>query len=402
MRATCADRSITATRELHMNKTLLAAAVAATLGLPHALGAASLEDELAAIKARLNALEQQVREQNRVIADKDRELAALRSEVTQADGDGPGWFERIEIGGVIEVEASHSSPDAGSDSSDIITPTVELGITAQVTDWVAAELVLLYEEDTDNDDGSGGGSDFGVDTAMVTVADPDSRWFVNAGQFTLPFGRYETFMVADPLTLDLGETADTALAAGMGFGVLSASVYVFDGDRGSRVNNYGAALGLVHEFDGVSLSAHLGYIDDINESDGLQDVMDGAGLSNGSQNPAGWAASVGLDFGPVSVIAEYVAALDGFDGAAGAEPSAFNLEAGYGFELAGRPALVAIAWQGTDDYAAIDTAVSEKRLAAAVSVEIFDGTLVALEYRADEDYTGADTDTVSALLAVEF
>jgi hypothetical protein len=375
-----------------MKKTLLAAAVAATLGLPHAVGAATLEGELAAIKARLEALEQQVREQNRVIADKDRELAELRSEVTQAHGDGTGWFERIEIGGLIEVEASHSSPDGGSDSSDIITPTVELGITARVNDWIAAELVLLYEEDSDND------GDFGVDTAMVSIADPDSNWFVNAGQFTLPFGHYETFMVVDPLTLDLGETADTALAAGMGFGALSASVYVFDGDRGARINNFGAALGLVHEFDGVSLSAHLGYIDDINESDGLQDL----GLDNGSQNAAGWTAALGLGIGPVSFIAEYVAALDGFDGAAGAEPSAFNLEAGYGFELAGRPALVAIAWQGTDDYAAIDPAVSEKRLAAAVSVEIFDGTWVALEYRTDEDYTGADTDTLSALLAVEF
>ncbi len=237
---------------------------------------------------------------------------------------------------------------------------------------------------------------------MLTIADPDGSWFVNAGQFTLPFGRYETFMVADPLTLDLGETADTALAAGMDFGPLSASVYVFDGDRGSRVNNFGAALGLVQAFDGGVLSAHLGYIDDINESDGLQDLMGAAGLSNGSQNPAGWTASLGLGLGPVSLVAEYVAALDGFDGAAGAEPSAFNLEAGYGFELAGRPALVAIAWQGSDDFAAIDTGVSEQRLAAAVSVEIFDGTTVALEYRTDEDYTGADTDTVSALLAVEF
>jgi hypothetical protein len=378
-----------------MKTTLLAAAVAVTLGLPHAVGAAALEDELAAIKARLNALEQQVREQNRVIAAKDREITALRGEVTRAaDGDGnvPGWFERIQIGGLIEVEASHSSPDGGSDSSDIITPTVELGITAQVSDWVSAELVLLYEEDSDNN------GDFGVDTAMVSVADPDSRWFVNAGQFTLPFGHYETFMVADPLTLDLGETADTTLAVGMDFGLVSASIYAFDGDRGSRVNNFGAALGLVREFDGVGLSAHLGYIDDLNESDGLQDL----GLDNGSQNAAGWTAALGLGFGPVSLIAEYVAALDGFDGAAGARPSAFNLEAGYGFELAGRPALVAIAWQGTDDYAAIDTAVSEQRLAAAVSVEIFDGTRVALEYRTDKDYTGASTDTATALLAVEF
>ena len=116
--------------------------------------------------------------------------------------------------------------------------------------------------------------------------------------------------------------------------------------------------------------------------------------------------------GAFVVIAEYIAALDdfqatelAFDGR-GAEPSAFNVEAGYQFMLAGKDATVAIGYQGTDEAFALD--LPETRVVATLSVEVMKNTSVSLEWAHDEDYdesdggTGESANTATAQLAVEF
>jgi hypothetical protein len=277
-----------------------------------------------------------------------------------------------------------------------VAATVELGIAAQVNDWVSAELVLLYEEDTD-----GTGNPFDVDTAIVTIADPDSSWFINAGHYTLPFGSYASNMVSDPLTLDLGETGDTAVEAGMGFGPLTASLYVFDGDRGPghpSVDNLGFALNYEGDFDGVGVVGHVGYLGDVGEADGF-----GSLAAPADGDISGWIASAEVTAGNFVFIAEYLATLDDFRATApGAEPSAYNLEVGYNFELGGKPSVVAFSYQGTDDLDMIDPTLQEERIGAAMWVEIMDGTAVALEYLVEEAYDGTDTNTLTGKVAVEF
>jgi len=382
-----------------MKKTTLATALAAALACTNTAAAASIEDELAAIKARLQALEKQVQDQNRVIAEKDAEIQAMKKDtpaILQHDADADAWHNKIEVGGLIEVEAGVVDSDDADTESDIVAATVELGIAAQVNDWVSAELVLLYEEETDGD-----GTPFGVDTALITIADPDSSWFVNAGQYTLPFGAYPTYMVSDPLTLDLGETANTAVEAGWGFGPATASVYVFDGNRGpghADIDNYGLALNFENDFDGVGVVGNLGYINDVAEADGFGDLA-----SSADGDIAGWIASAEITAGNVVFIAEYLATLDDFKATApGAEPSAYNLEVDYQFDLGGNPSVVAFSYQGTDDLDMIDASLQEERIGAAMWVEIMDGTAVALEYLMEEAYDGTDTDTLTGKIAVEF
>ena len=380
-----------------MNRKIGAIASAAVLAIAGSAGAVDIEDELAAIKARLAALEKQVQEQKRVIAEKDAEIQAIKRntpEILQQDADA--WHNRISVGGLIEVEAGYVDSDGANTESDIVAATVELGITAQVNDWVSAELVLLYEEDTD-----GTGNPFDVDTALVTIADPDSSWFVNAGQYTLPFGTYATNMVSDPLTLDLGETGDTAVEAGMGFRPLTASVYVFDGDRGPgypSVDNLGFALNYEGDFDGVGVFGHVGYLGDVGETDGF-----GGLAAPADGDISGWIASAEVTAGNFVFIAEYLATLDDFRATApGAEPSAYNLEVGYNFDIGGKPSVVAFSYQGTDDLDMIDPTLQEERIGAAMWVQILDGTAVALEYLVEEAYNGTDTNTLTGKVAVEF
>lgn len=379
-----------------MKKTILASALSAALLGSGGASATAIEDELAAIRARLNALEKQVLVQNEVIREKDRQIQALSEDPSiRHKPQYNTWVDRVEIGGVVEVEASHTSSD-GDDESDVVTPTVELSVAAQLNDWVAAEMTLLYEEDTDNN------GDLNVDTAFITIADPNGDWFVNGGILFVPFGVFDTNMISDPLTLDLGETSDSAIQAGMVFGPVTGSIYSFQGDRDAKIQNYGAALDLALEGETLNFSSRLAYINDIGESDGLFEAIDGGvGFSSDDDVP-GWSASARVDIGDFMFIAEYVAALDGFEDAADDEPSAYNLEAGIGFELAGRPATFALAYQGSDGYEDIDPGISERRIGGTLAVEIFDGTSVALEYRNDEDYNGDDADTVTGQVAVEF
>lgn len=378
-----------------MKKTALAVSVISALAASGIALGSPIDDELAAIKARLKALEEQVQAQNDVIREKDRQIQELVSNPSIRESpEGHRWTDSIEVGGVIELEAGHVSSD-GDDESDIVAATVEVGIAAQINDWVAAETTLLYEEETDNN------GDLNVDVAIVTIADPDSNWFVAGGIMYVPFGTFDTNMISDPLTLDLGETSDTAILAGMKFGAVTGTVYTFQGDRDDQIENFGAALNVEMGGEDMQFAGHIGYINDIGETDGLfETIDDGIGFAD-DDDTAGWAASARLDAGPFAFIAEYVAAVDDVPGTDD-QPEAFNLEAGFSFDLVGKPAVFALAYQGTDGYENIDPTVSEKRVGGALTVEIFEGTSVALEYRNDEDYNGDDADTVTAKVAVEF
>ncbi|MCB1722308.1 MAG: LbtU family siderophore porin [Gammaproteobacteria bacterium] len=389
-----------------MNKTRMAAALAMAIGAGTS-SAGAFEDELAAIKARLSALEAQVSDQNRVIAEKDREIAELREAQNSGGGGGDAWFNRVEVGGLVEVEAAHVSSDNASDVDDLVASKIELGIAAQINPWVAGEIVLKFEEDTDNSDGTN--SDVDLDTAVITIADPDSSWFVNAGQYTLPFGTFPSYQVSDPLTLDVAETLDTAVEAGAGVGPATLSVFVFDGDRSATsTDRYGAALALETEAAGAKLAAQIAYMNDVGETNGLGEIIANGGGFTTSDRVPGYIAGAEIGVGAFLFIAEYFQATDDFADLGGDKPSAYNAEAAYVFETVGRPSTFAVAMGGTGGLRNADDGNGnlglfvERRRSATYAVEVLDGTTVALEYKSEEDYNGTDTDTVTGQLAVEF
>jgi hypothetical protein len=311
---------------------------------------------------------------------------------TNGAEEGANWFDAIELAGLIEVEASRVSPQQGDSTSDVNVATVELGVEAKVNPWVEAEILLLYEEETDND------GDLNVDTALITLADPQANWFIKAGRNTLPFGLYPTQMISDPLTLELGETNDTAIEAGYGVDGLEFSLFLFQGDQNDKADNLGAQLGYETEIAGVTSRFNLGYLDNLAESDA---IVDGAWVSV-DDKMAAWVASVEFGIGPWTLIGEYLDARDGFADAADQSPAAHNLELGYGFELADHPANVAIGYQGTDDAEDANWELPEKRLIGAFSIELLEATELGIEFKRDETYSGERENSVTAQLAVSF
>ncbi|WPL17056.1 hypothetical protein Thiowin_02042 [Thiorhodovibrio winogradskyi] len=383
------------------------------------------------LEQRVEQLERENARQAAQIAEQNQQLQGAPQRVGKledalAAGEGRGWFEGIEIGGVIEVEASYLDPYQGDSESDLVLATFELGIASQVNDWVGIEASLLYEEDD---------TDLEVDLAFINIYNPDvSPVFFTAGQFYVPFGAYETNLVSDPLTLEIGEARETAAQLGFIHEGFSGSLYAFNGDNKvdgkNQIKSWGANLSYALETDSYRISAGAGYINDLGDSDTLQDsiaenrqaiydrLIEGEDprarwfSTDPNERTGGWTANLSLGVGGVNVIAEYLSASERFEFPSlayrnkGAEPAAWNIEAGYSFPVFGRDTVLAIAYQGTEEAVALE--LPERSWLFGWSVEVFDNTALSFEYRQDSDYgehdggSGKNASALVAQLAVEF
>jgi hypothetical protein len=304
----------------------------------------------------------------------------------------PTWSERLTFGGVVEVEAGFSDGDDGSES-DIAVATVELGLEAAINDYSVAQVLFLYED----------GEDLGVDEAFITLGNLEKNPFhLTAGKLYLPFGNYESQMVSDPLTLEIGEAGEEVIQVGIETAGFYASAYGFNGDTddgGSDVvEHYGLSGGYALEAASFGFDVGGGWISSIGDSDGLTDALGGGPVAVNDYID-GYAAHLITGYGPLTLIGEYVGAGDDLDGP-NSRISAYNLEAGMEFPLAGREASIAVGYQKTDEARWVD--LPEKRMVSALAVEIMDGTTLALEWMNEEDYDGADSDVYTLQLAAEF
>ncbi len=217
----------------------------------------------------------------------------------------------------------------------------------------------------------------------------------------LPFGKFNSFLVTDPLTLDLGETNQSAGVATLAGGFWTFQAGAFSGETDTRGDNdtidgWVAAL----EIQPLEqLGFGVSFISDLAESDiGLVEDEDLY-----EESVPGAAAFLSWQFAQFGLEAEYVTALDNFDPAlvgltdlTGRRPSAWNLELAWmpndRWQVAGR-------YEQADDFQDDVT-----RFGAAVSYGLFEHAVLALEYL-HGDAKGPDADpehTVTAQLAFEF
>ena len=381
-----------------------------------AVAQTSQEERIRKMEQRIRYLENRVADQDKAIVDKQRE-----AKKAQADK----WFEKVEIGGVVELEFVHTSDYEGKSDNSFEAETVEIGIAAQIHEWVGGEIVLAWDGEAET---------VGVDVAALTVAQPDGMFSMTGGILYVPFGTFETNLLSDPLTLDIGEARETALQFGMEAEGVSASAFVFKGGnkRGGhdRIANYGFAAGFAYEGKEFELGANASYISDIAEADGFD--LDADALEAGKAVP-GAHASVLAKWGPVSLIGEYVTALKSLQGAElgfrskqrldengnpvldngepiydplGAKPSAWTVEAALTFEVMKSEITGAASYQRTRE--AVGLELPESRILVGVSVGIVEGVSAGAEIAFDKDYSEADGGTgenatgVTVRLAAEF
>lgn len=309
------------------------------------------------------------------------------------------WGDRVTISGAVEVEVGVAKDDSATES-DIALATVELGLDAEVSELSSVHVLFLYE----------GEGDVEVDEASITIGNTEKNPpYLTVGRMYVPFGNYESQMISDPLTLELGETQEDALLLGVEASGFYAALYAFNGDADDggddEIEHYGANAGYTFESEGVSVDVGGGWISSIQDSNGLSDVM-GPGAFAVNDYIAGYAAHLTAAFGPVTLIGEYVGADDDINGAGtNSQISAYNVEAGVAFPLAGKAAGFAVGFQTTDEAVGV---LAEERKVAALSVEIMAGTTLALEWLNEADYdiasggSGTDLDFYTLQLAAEF
>ena len=117
--------------------------------------------------------------------------------------------EYVSLSGVVEVEASWSEDFEGVSESNIELATAEIGLEAQLTDWAQGAIVAEWDGDDDK---------ITIADAFITIGNTEKfPLTITGGRLTVPFGSYETNMVSDPLTLEIGETGEDVVMVGLCF-----------------------------------------------------------------------------------------------------------------------------------------------------------------------------------------
>jgi hypothetical protein len=360
--------------------TLLATAMATALAMPIGVSfanEANLHSELQMLRDRVTQLE----------AEQQQEPASI------ATGN---WSDAVSVGGYVEVEAAYHSNDY-EDSSDIIISDAELWAEAEIAENVSAMILFYYEDGYDAPD---------VDEATIAYSPNDALTFT-AGRTYLPFGVFETNMISDPITLEVGETREDLLMVGADMDGIYGSAYVFNGDieelgEDDAISNYGVNLGYYWEQDEASVDVGVDWINSIQDTDGLEwtygEVFE---IEAVDEKVSGLALHANARYGPFSLITEYVGAMKDLAGkGTNTQLKAWSLEAGYDFIFGGMDSTVALGYQETTEALYFD--LPETRVLGAVSMEVMPNTMLAFEYKRDTDYFGEESDTGTAQVAVEF
>ena len=381
------------------------------------------------------SLDQQVQEliqQNRALTDRltevEQQLNEMKSVPEPSRAGGVGFLsdleDRITINGLLEFGAAYQSidmKDGGHEKdSDLCMTTVQLGIAAEVNDWVNAEMVLLYEDPTfDNDETS-----VDIDEAFITIGNTEKiPAFLKAGKMYVPFGAlFEHFpddpFLDTPLTVMLGEVLEKAVLIGAEWKGFTVSAYTYNGDveedsSGDNViESYGFDANYAFENETYGLDMLIGgsYISNIADSDCS---MEGALVGDIEDYVGGADAYFHVGYQGIFLDAEYMAATEEFghgelytgsDGNAAARPEVWNFEIGYNYNW-WRNLEIALKYAGSSDCGGLG--LPEDRYGINFNQEIFDNTILSVGYMYDEyddnDADGRDTrDLVFGQLAIEF
>ena len=321
------------------------------------------------------------------------------------------WLRHLEIHGVLEAEGSyrHSDPEDGTNTteSNLVMATVELTLDVHINDWLNGKIVLLYEEDD---------TDFGVDQAILRLANERKfPLYLEVGRMYVPFApNAESSFITDPLTLEIGETSETALRLGGVYGPFEASISVFNGDvertdeDDNHLEDFVAGLSFNHKSKSFCVGAGVAYINNIADSDRLGDA-NANGLGTVKDRISGldlWAA---LKIGRFGLLGEYVGATGSFqDGefdfnpTQKVQPRAWNLE---GSMEINDKLTFACKYEHSKDLLSADN-LPKERCGACLSYTLYKGDSVSaslsLEYLKDRTDNHDKAHMVTTQLAIEF
>lgn len=388
--------------------------------------------ELKAMKEKIKQVESQLKEVSKastadgetpnqeITGQKTGGVKGLEKRITQLEDaigrevEGDKWYDRIQISGLVEVEASYGKTDfkdpatEDEETSDVDLAVVELVVDAKIAKHVDGHVLFKWEED-----------DLFVDEGFITlVGSEDFPAYLIAGRQYIPFGYFESNFITDPTTLILGETNEGAVVGGYRFSgeMVDISVGAFNGrvkeiGKDDKISNFVGAL-VVTPFENIMLGAS--YTSNLAAANSLSEQvtdLDGDGASdNISSFVGGYSAFVAASFlDRFKIIGEYVSAADEFKAGELYEvadtkmrqPAAWNLEFGFAVSDSWE---IAVKYAGSEDGdAGGGEFLPESQYGAVVNWGIFENTNLAFEYLHGEfENDFQETDVLTTQLAIEF
>lgn len=362
------------------------------LCLASASSAAQTED-------RLRKLEQEV------------EKLKATQETSSKMGD---FIDRLNMSVELGIWGTYKSAydDNAGETSDIALDTLEVYFEPRLNDWIQGYVELEYDDDDASMKGEEG---------RIMIKNTDvSPVYAEFGKFeAIPYGGFETFMIEGSLTENLGEIKDAGAVAGFeraGFN-LRGCLYNGDvneaGEKDDHLSDYSLKATYSTERGPMSLKLGGSYLNNVANSD-VKDYLDTTPVQD---KVAGANAFAVIGWKDLTVIGEYIAALDDFQemqyNGENADPSIWNVELGYGFDLMERPCTVAVGYAASQEFANTATGefIPETRYMAHFDTEIMDNVSWGVEYQQNEAYDesgipsakrGQEENVVRTELAMEF
>lgn len=342
-------------------------------------------------------------------ARRQTEKTAAKAEMTEKSVRANKILSSLDLGGVIEVEATDTGAFSGADTSDVTLAKIEVYLDAQPMEALATHVQLLYEDD--------GNDNITLDEAYATLGRTEAvPAYLQAGKWAVPFGGFDTNMSTDPLTQTLGETKEAAILVGYETSGFDAGAYVYNGDsqksgESDRLDQYGLFAGYGGKIGGGAIDVGIGYISNVADSDGLTNGLGGNATALGGY-VAGIEGHAAVSYGNAILRGAYLTAVEPFRAGElafngqGAEPAAWHVEAAYTLPILTRDTTLAVTAQGTRE--ALALALPETRLGGAVTINVVEHCAVTAEYLHDKDYatsdggTGNTGHTATLKLAVDF
>ena len=257
--------------------------------------------------------------------------------------------KRISISGAVEVEIYSmdykSKDDEDIQESDITLSTVELGIDVVLNEYTKGHVLFLWQEDNTEQ--------VEVDEGTITLGGTqDIPYYLTAGKMYVPFGTFNSHFVSDPITLELGETRESAVLVGYVNDYFDFSLGAFNGDidkngQENKIESYITSIkGTISSEDVEDFEISLGasYISNIADSNGLEAEMVNGEIEN---YVPGFSSFLSMNYKKLTFEAEYLSAMKkfeagelSFENGENIKPSAWNCELAYAIteklEVAGK------------------------------------------------------------------
>jgi hypothetical protein len=315
------------------------------------------------------------------------------------------YHSHLLFSGVVESQANYTNWGGSPSTTDIDVTNVSLdAFFMGPSEWLLGFIEFSYDgaRPVDNYYRVSNSRVF-VNKAFVTIGDLAlSPIYGTFGQFYVPFGRYSSVMISEPLTKPIGRTKARAIQLGFaqqGDNAFYGAAYVFRGDSHAnsvaKVRNGGLNIG--YKFSGwLHGDVGAGVIANLADSGGMQ-------LGNGFAYyeqlhhtvPAYNLRGI-LSFGDhLDLITEWVGASKSFNvddmsyNGSGAKPAAFDLEGAYSFYAFERPSAFGLGY--SHSYQALSLGIPMSRYYMVFNTSIWRNTLQSLELRHDNNYAASST-----------